>query len=160
MHSKIIQISSKPIPEDEWVDESDYYDELIGVADYVANITRDVRDGIIDEFCDGLVFERQENDRVVIKSKAFYFEKKYEDFQKNLEKIKGVSFADFCGRNPRKAWELESNVCMVSSAYSDRYGTYVDDRGEYDGIVTLDNFVRRSKDGDAFYIGGVVDYHF
>lgn len=158
MHSRIFQVSSKPVDRDNYISESNYYDGwFVGsVADYVADVEEeDQKDSIdwLDKYAAGSL--KIEGNKVTVINKEEFFRRDYDNFIKALDDLKNITLNQFTtGKG-----DLDLNVYRLNSAYEDRYGFYVDDCGEYGGLMTINEFMRTKKDGDVFYIGGVVDYH-
>ena len=160
MHSKIFQIQSKPIDKDDYITESRYdYDDwfLREIADYVADIDESDQMSCIEWLSESNGIDINLNSRtLVITSREKYFEGKYRSFQEWLSKLKEISLSDFVD----DSHELSYGMYLLRDAYNDRFGFYVDDGGEWGGLITLDEFVRNAKENITYYIGGVVDYHF
>ena len=160
MHSKIFQIQSKPIDKDDYITESRYdYDDwfLREIADYVADIDEDDQLFCIKWLSNINGIEVYlKNRTLVVSSKEKYFDGKYKTFQEELDRLKNISFSDFVSDST----ELRCRMYALKDSYDDKYGFYVDDDGEWGGLITLDEFVRNAKENITYYIGGVVDYHF
>ena len=152
MHSRIIELSEKPIEVDERIDESEYYDNgfLDTIGDYVDEDTDRTADiewfagylknkGVITEFdTEKIVFSTD--------AKEKFFRNKYETFKKLTSEI---TFEEFS----------EDSLCLynIRECINDKFGFYVHYAGCY---YTLDNFIRHIvKDGETWYIGGTLDYH-
>ncbi len=156
MHSRIFQISSNPINEDDYISEADYYDTgFIGeIADYVSDETdRDDDIEWLKKSLDGVADFN--GDCFTIKDQRKYFEKRFSNFTKAAKDILLSTFEDFC----TDANDFSLKMYRLETAYRDRFGFYVDDNGEYAGTETFDDFMRRVKNGDKFYIGATLDYH-
>ena len=151
MHSRIYQLTKEPIYNDEWLTEADLYDtSFIGeIADYVSTQPEEEREEDIEWFLQGKekVFAR-EGDKLTLLpgAKHAYFAKRYNKFK---EKIANFTLDDFC--NNYKVWESLNILRDTFSFY-----VYTDEGG----WKPLDTFIRESVEGDVFYIGGIVDYHF
>ena len=159
-HSKIVQISTDPIERKDWIVDTNYYDTgFVGsVADYVADVTDDERKACIEYLSTypmpGIrVVPKSET--LVIVSKEEYFRSRWEKAVATARSIAEMSLVDFAtpkGENAIRDMEYYGR---------DRYSVYVDDTAtdfEF-GFTYFDDFVRQAKDGDVFYIGGIVDYH-
>ena len=153
-HSRIFQVSEQPIREYDYICESDFYDGwfLGSVADYVnedCNRKEDIE--WLKDSVNGFTFGVDENgnDYFIIKSKENYFANKFDGFKKQIEKLKDCSFEDFVYGLP--------DMFRLKELYNDKFGFYIN--GDY-GLDTLDGFVRNASNGDKYYIGNTIDYHF
>ena len=152
MHSRIFQVSKKPIKEYEYLSESDYWEHwfLNSVADYV--VDSDDRDEDIKwlkDYAKGYIVDHDENgDYFVIISKAEYFENSFKNFTELLDKIKNCTIENFVA-GIHEMWGLKN-------AYEETFGFYVDMNGE---LLSFDSFVRHCTEGEKYYIGGTLDYH-
>ena len=158
MHSRIYQISTKPIHRDDYIDESNYYEHwfLGSVADYVSE-DRDRADSIewfkacyndaglsfgVDK--DGAYF--------IVEDKSKYFASKLEIFQATLKELSAITLDDFITE------KYSMQMYRLKAAYEDKYGFYVDNDGW--GMTPLDACIRYSENGTKYYIGATLDYHF
>lgn len=154
MHSRIFQISKNPIDEDSYLEESRYYDNFVGgIADYVDTI------GYPDEdykWLGGMKGITVDPDKktLTIDSKVEYFKKKYETFIKQTDDLSHLSIDDFITN------KADYDIYIAANTYEEKYEFYVDDDGEYFGLVSLDHLLRSSKDGDMYHLGAVFDYHY
>lgn len=164
MHSRIIQIESFPVNEDDRITEDTYIGDhwfVERIADYVAH--DDNRDGTIEwlkeSFSAATSFIRYFSDETgegfVLKEgfHTAYFASEYEAFTKELhafcEKLSSESYAN---------GSLNSALFSLETAYDDEYGFYIDN--DETGLVTLNRFLRSAKTDTKYYFGGTVDYHF
>ena len=156
MHSRIFQISSKPIDEKNYINEDRYYSHDTGfvgsVADYaVAN----------NEPSDYEWLNSQPGISVDLRNKTFklvskedYFRASYMKFKEYLAEAEQMTFEDFiCGRS------IETFVALTNS-FENIYAIYVDDIDECNGLITLDDLVRNSEDGTVWHLGATINYHF
>lgn len=103
MHSRIFQISEKPISPDDYTARGDYYDNkwfMGAIADYVDSNTD--REEDIDWLCKSLgqscVFDRDEHGEfMVVVDKGKYFEPKYREFMNTVADINKWTLDDFMG---------------------------------------------------------------
>lgn len=161
MHSRIFQISEKPIYREDYIDEEKYYENFVGeIADYVDDMTD--RESDIDWLkmhLENTGSAKFDGDKFTIVNKAEYFKPKLKEFLSAMKQI----VADL---NDDQAvfydggYKFDLSVYNMQSAYEDKFAFYVDDNGEYAGLETLDSFMRRVNNGDTFYIGATIDYHF
>lgn len=147
MHSRIFQLTKEkadPIIAD------DYYDHWFtnSIADYVMDSEGDI-DWLVS--CSNGALEQKGN-KIIIKDKSKYFERKYRDFMQGLKKFTETSFEDF--QKP------SFSIYSLKVAANDQHSFYIEDCGEWGGLTTFDEFMRRVNNGDEFFIGVTVDYHF
>lgn len=155
MHSKIFQVSSSPITEDNEMHESRFDDVNRDVFDYVTEVKE--QDSIISDYewlnhVEGIEVNLEEKTFTVDKKK--YFKVKHEKFIEQLEKLKNCTLEEFSSN------KLYYDVLELKDAFDDKYSFYIDDDNEYFGLTTLDNFVRHTEPNNKYYLGQVFDYHF
>ena len=158
MHSRIFQISTKPIGEDDYITESDYYDHWFThqIADYVSDDSN--RDEDIDwlkEYSNGFDIFRDNNGNytIIVNNKEKYFENAYDRFLRELDRI---------GRPTLEQFSQRIDLWSLNDACEDKYGFYVeycDDDNGHD-LITLDDFIRRCDACTTYYLGGTIDYHY
>ena len=154
MHSRIFQVSMNPIPEEDYIGESFYYDHWFTneIADYVNGDTD--RDSDI-EWLKGYsgAFEFGEDvggEYFIIENKEEYFKPRFDRFLEVFNKIKDYTLEDFI-----KGFGLD--MYQLEDAYEDKFGFYVNIHGD---TLNLDDFMRGTKSGEKYYIGATIDYHF
>ncbi len=154
MHSRIFQIEREALTEDEYID-SDSIPEWFtnSVADYTSDDCS--REDDIDWLMSvalGNIATVDGNKLTFSSDVRRYFKEKHEAFIKAAEKLSETTFEDFVS-----SYSVDSVLFNLKEAYNDRYGFYVySDDGFLD---TMDNFMRQVKDGETYFIGGIVDYH-
>lgn len=158
MHSKIFQVSSSPITPENYFSEERYYDGFVGsIADYTANIPKNARKQCIkylsERLSNAVVYDSA-SDKFTVIDLDSYFKWRYEGFTHYRELLQDINYESFV----HNAWDADSIVRYISDTISDKYGYYVD--SDCDGLNTIDCFLRTLKNGDCFYIGAVIDYHF
>ena len=161
MHSRIFEISEKPVPEDERYSFEMLPDWFYGsVADYADDIPDDHRDDEI-QWLVGFFSGQCQNDgdRISFTDKAveYHFRRSYWDFVKAGSLLSAFSFDAFCGKTGHQA--LDTTLYGLNKAYNDKFGFYVYDR-DRDGLYTLDTWLREADLSEPYYIGGILDYHF
>lgn len=152
MHSRIFQISENPISEENYIDESSYYEGFVGrIADYVSD--SDVESDLNWLGRSSGLEVDVESKTIIIKSKEKYFARKFKDFKANLKELSKLDINKFT--------TMESDFMMfhLKTCYENEYGFYMDDDGEYHGLTTLDHWVRISKENVPYYVGATFDYH-
>ena len=155
MHSIIIQVGDKPIKKDAYISAKDFVD---GFVPYIADYTANLNDQTIDEainlvFDNNDIFELDTNKRtVLIKGKKEYFKESFYDFNAYLERLqKKATIESFTDGSLCCDW------IALMMAYEDTHGIYISDEN---GLKTFDQWMREKENGELFFIGGVVDYHF
>ncbi len=157
MHSRIFQVSRRPIDKQDYIDESRYYEGFVGsIADYVDSMS----DEAIAEAIESLKWVL--GDAVEFKDRSFTVVDKYKFFAPIF-----ANWLKQC-RELHDVMDLESfsddsmslKMFGFSQSYNDKYDYYMDDNGEWAGNQTLMDFMRYAKEGDTFYLGNVIDYHF
>ena len=155
MHSRIYQISSEPIKEENLIEEY-RYDEWYK-ADYVIKETSetDIESDLewLQTANKGITVDTKEK-TIVITSKKEYFDEKHNQFRELARNLSFISLEDFISSKENfKFYDLQC-------AYEDNHGFYVDDNDEWIGLTNLDNWVRNAEEGKVYYIGNIFDYHF
>lgn len=156
----IYQISREPISEVEYLTESKYYDNFVGyITDYVNDDTDRELDiqNLIDILENIADVQTSEDNQVffIIKNKELYFEETFDNFKECAEKLSKINLEEYSTDGITSSMMNELNRC-----YSYKYGTYIDDNGEEFGLITLDDFLRQAQNGDKFYIGATIGYHY
>ena len=160
MHSRIFQLRETPIEEDNYIRESKYYDDWFTreIADYVDGDTDRIEDiEWLKSSVSGIEFGADEHgEYLIIKNREQYFEKSFQMFRRYLEEIHRQNTLKDFTNGISGMWSLDD-------VYDNKFGFYVDftiDTDRYTDLVTFDNFIRTSTDGDKYYIGATIDYHF
>ena len=159
MHSCIFQVSRKPIDPKDYCSENyelpydSEYGLLVDPIDYVVCTPDEERRESIERLKEihKDVF-RIDGDKVTVINKMAYFEKRYQDFMKEIEKLKDATLEQFSTR------DLNYTFRNLKRDYEEEYGFWV--LSMETGMDTLDEFMRCIKDGYVFYIGAVMDYHY
>ena len=156
MHSRIFQLSKKPIPRDEYLEESFFYDHWFTqeIADYV--------DGDTDRPCDmewltsqkaGISIGNDDaGDFLIIKDREKYFAKAFTRFKKSFEDVeKQISQEEFARVG------MAGPIRQLGNCYNEQFGFYAVLDGD---VTTFDSFVRNADVDEKHYIGATLDYHF
>lgn len=160
MHSRIFQMTEAVKDKKDYIKPSDYYDHWFtsSVADYVSEAgerEEEIQDWLSD--IKGCRIEREGKRFVfLVEDKKAFFKQKYEGFVFRLNKLTEYSFEDFCEGNAG----MSSMMWHLNNCYSGGFELYIEDSGEWEGVQTLEKFIRRAEEGKRYYIGGVVDYHY
>ena len=155
MHSRIFQVSEKPIKEENLIKEYQYYEWEH--ADYVSQI--ETNEGITEDLkwlqtaTKGIEVDLEAR-TIKITSKKEYFEEKLEKFRELAEKLSTTTQEEFI--SPKSYTDFST----LEDLYNDKYGFYIDDNNEYCGLTTLDNWVRYSEENKTYHVGNIFDYHF
>ena len=162
MHSRIFQVSKKPIEETEYLEEERYYDYFVGgVADYVDEVEDPIEDwNWLNDFSGGTIKIDTEKKTLTIIDKEAFFEKNYENWKKALDNLSNITLKDFVSNEKFDEHSCSYNMWQLNSAYNDKHGFYIDDNDEYFGLVTLPSFMRNRENGEVFYLGNTIDYHY
>ena len=154
MHSRIFQVSMKPIEKIYYIDESNYYDHWFTreIADYVDDDTNRVEDiNWLASCAKGIIVSSDEDGEfLIVTDREKYFRNAFDAFQEAIETIKDFTITEFINCSSYDIWK-------VNNAYEDKYGFYVDADGE---LITLDRFVRTCALNAKYYIGATIDYHY
>lgn len=167
MHSKIVQISTDPILKEDYVDSDRYYGDgyegwFVGeIADYARDMSEEEQDAVLEYWENnpepGIEIDAMLR-RIKIVSKEDYFRKKFEEAKEGAKALLDMSLSDFATH--------KGSSCIRGIKYcgDDDHDIWVDDvnwdEGSCGGTASLDTLVRDSNDGDWYYIGAIIDYHF
>ena len=157
MHSRIFQISEQPIQQEDYINETYFYDHwfLNRIADYVNDDT-DRQDDIewLKTCCsdDGISFgEDKDGAFLIIEDKHKFFEKSFARFQECLSNLLNKTLDDFI------SYSMSMDMYRLNNSYNDDCGFYTYHDGE---LVTFDEFVRYYKTNTKYYFGATIDYHY
>lgn len=149
MHSRIFQLSKTPIAEDDYICSEMFYDYTKDFADYTYDVERR-EDGIewLLSTTEGIGIK---NDIITVQNRYGYFADSYAEFSSEVKYLSMITLSDFVDEE-----FIDIAVNRLSNNYNKNLGFYIflDDE-----MLTLDEFVRLSSDGDEFYVGGIVGYH-
>lgn len=161
MHSRIIQMETKPVKHvicsddfsDHWFIGSiaDYVDE-----DYDSEDTLDTLRELFSTAGDCVEFFDGEDGRGVIFKDGFreaFFAQGYTAFQNALSSLKEKTTLEmFIGGG---IWQ---ELYDLNAAYDNECGYYISN--DELGLKTLSRFIRLMKTDTRYYFGGTLDYHF
>lgn len=161
MHSRIFQISKKPILPEEYANVSTILDnnvDFVGnVADYVIVADDPVYDIINWLFRRPGISGKEEAPGIYYFTinKHIYFKDKYEDFCNILKDISdNMDFEMFCNNS------VTYKLYCLTETHDEQTGLWIADHDLYEDMITLDSFVRNTDEGCKYYIGSVFDYHY
>ena len=156
MHSRIFQVSTRPIDKADYITESDYWDHWFthSIADYIdGDCYRDEDLKWLEDCYDekGIKFGVDNNgEYLIIESKVKYFDEAYKRFKKLIKTISECGITHFIN-GIDEFWDLKN-------VYEDKFGFYM--QTDDDGLMTMDNFIRTYPENVKVYIGGTIDYHY
>ena len=150
MHESIIEIINKG--EEPRVTSDDFEMGDILVADYYDDLNKEAQDERIEDFLSTTGIIPAENRKCFTVDKEAYFRERYNVFRKMVEDLK---FEDFSGKE--KSFNL--SLYELENLLRDDTAVYIRN-AEWGCSEPLDDFVREADEGETYYIGNVVDYHF
>ena len=163
LYSTIIELSSSPVAESERACSYELPEWFCGdVADYIRD-TDDRESSLqhlawaMEDFAD---FDLEQNCLTLkADAKEKYFQDAYREYKETLEKLAKVPMEEFNGvsTTPSGTESLSALMSSLRSAIEDRFGMYI---YADDELTTLDEWLRYASIGDAYYIGGVMEYHY
>ena len=151
-HSRIFEVSKYKMDPSDWLVADELAESTFvgNIADYVRNIGDIDRQESIEwlsKYTVGALDVTLEDSDYKLalaqNAKQTYFKERFESLKSMINKMTIDEFAD-----DLTAWTMQELITQ-------RYSFYVYEEGLYQ---TLDNFVRNAKDGEIYYICGVLDY--
>lgn len=162
MHYNIYEISRKPVPDDEKLNEYKLPDGFVGIiAEYIeGELTGDRKELALADFAArfGRSCERSGDEiRFASNAPESYFCSSYGEFCAMASILETCDLKWFSGQKhtPRFS-EAYRNL---TSLYENRFYYYVYDR-DYDDLKTLDAWVREMDTDTPYFFGAVLDYKF
>ena len=165
MYNYIFEVRENPIPVEEWTcaESIDGNHPFRAQTDFVEDVLSGDRNTTIDVFLQSLYekcgwrmkYSASEDDRWFCFDEGFnfaYFGKQYNQFVSAQTKLSHItSFENF----------VNGSVRSVIEALGTAFNTMYDDCVMMDGenINTLDEFIRKARAGQKYYIGGVMTYY-
>ena len=160
MHSRIFELSERPVPTDErlclesvpdWffssisdfaedISDEDREDEIKWLAEYFHNLC--TAEG------DKLTFDPATPEK--------RFKRNYSKFLEKAAALTAMSYEAFCGRMGGRV--LEYTLFELNDAYEDKYGFYVYEP-ESLNLRPINAWLREADLTKPFYVGGIVNYH-
>lgn len=145
----IIELSKAPVPQDERMTESEFYDSyLLGsIADYFS-------DDVDRELQKGYFFQSMKQYGAIIGEDCITFPKGFREryFEERLKQlknlVKNITIEQFSSDG--------MDEYNIRSLVQDKFDTYIQIES---GLNCLDSFVRSSQEDTLFYLGGIVYYH-
>lgn len=163
MHSRLFQIATHPIKDDELLDRdslSDFFGETD--ADYVVptnDADQDI-EWLFRVYKGAFALGKERNTFCIIPGgKNAFFKPKYRTFMEQVALLTTTTFEAFLGEDAGPMdTKLELMISSVCRAFEEKSGFYVYQNGV--GVMTLDTWMRRAKEGELYYFGTILDYHF
>lgn len=161
MHSRIFQISTEPILPDEYMSDS-YFDYDHWFFHHIADSVADDEDR---EYSIRWLFETLAvgNGLLSIDGDSFllhegyhasYWDGRYSAFIRKAEALCALTASEFAQGGASML------LYQVGQLHEETSGFYAVARiGDYENLVTMDEFIRHAKVDTRYYIGGTVDYH-
>lgn len=159
MHSRIFQLSKKPISENEYMQLSDYYDHWFTneIADSIDESDRynDIQ-WLQFEYSEGIICGEDDSGYyIVVKNKENLFTTKFESFKRYVNDLQKASLDDFIN-----SATISAKMYQLQESYNDKFAFWVVLKDEYDSILTFDEFIRYCETDTKYYIGNTIDYHY
>lgn len=161
MHSRIFQVSTRPIPPEEYL--SDCYDDyfLNTIADYVIESDSNREDDIDQLIGVSGISVAEESPGVFYFTvdKEAHLKPCYKRFKKCLlYMMNHLSFDAFC-ETPGVNNSVSYMLYDLNEAHNDRYAFRIINSDDSSIAYTLTDFVYLASEGVKYYIGGILDYH-
>ena len=157
MHSRIYQIETHPVANDDVLDIGwDLDDIKPEVADYVdddPNPTNSIswlKENLANR-CGSTITILDDGFILHEGFREAYFRRSYERFQEYLRRLNTCTFTDFANGG------MGGYIFDVGDAYNYKFGDYVWSEDDY--LETRDEFMRHAKPEVRYYFGGTLDYH-
>jgi len=156
-HSRIYQISIKPILEEDYLLADNFLDHWFTytIADYVSDDTDRAEDiqCLKEILSRSAEFESENSFIIKPGGKEKYFQKAYLTFISQCKKAASMELSEFVSIS-----ELSVLVFNIKNTYCDEYSVYVS--SDAFGTIPLDEFIRSAEIGKRYFIGSTLDYHF
>lgn len=155
MHSRIFQLGKEPIPQYEWMVESDLPDWFFETIADAAMVSEDRKEDIERLMSSLKGIASFEDDTITFSEDAAirYFSGIYPAFLEKLNALRGVTLEEFAGITG----DCRQKIYSLNEAYNDEFSVYI----YYDyRLMTMEEFFRYITLDKPFYLGGVLDYHF
>lgn len=154
MHSKIFQLSDKPISKKDYITEDDIPEYFVEqIADYVDNIPESYYEHLYEVLAEH-IHGKAEGNCLQLSEEGIreFFLVRYEKFLEKVQEIGKLTSEDFIkGKFHYPVYELKT-------LEDDLYDLYI---YYNDNMYTVSSFLRNETDENKnFYLGAVIDYHF
>jgi len=160
VHSRIFQITTKPVQDTEFISESSLSEHWFvrEIADTVStdnDRTEDIRH--LRSWLEPrnvAVFDAAGDSFTVLPCGAeAYFAGAYDAFIAARASTLSMGLADFA-----HGGEFSKAMRLMGNSFNDRFGYYVSS-DEFE-TITFDEFIRSTEAGTRYFIGGTLDYHY
>ena len=149
MHSKIIEISDKPIERKDFITEDSFeYEYFSSFADYIQNVKPKYENEILEYFDTFGIFYRNGRELTMRDLNEFMNEWRAQI----ITKANNLDFTNWMSLHNMKALMKETHL---GTSYRICFNEEIFDFGYF-----VQDIYERYKPGDKFYIGGILDYHF
>lgn len=160
MHSRIFEILEKGQEPtlNQWTFEDTTYLEAYGI-DYVSEMDEEEIDDSIDwlvKSSDGFIVYDKETKSIKFDKKKL-MEIDYNAFIKFAKELSQVTIDEFSDTAKDYANSVEYKKTKLDESYGDRWGFYF--YNEDLGLLPENEFLRKLKDGEIYYLGNVLDHH-
>jgi len=160
MHSRVIEISAKPLDPEDYLGESSIPEWFCGaIADYVDEETDRASDisWLLQQFQGTATYSEEDNSLCFdANAKRSFFAADYIRFRECLKELLSLTEEEFSGESRHR--DLGMMMFHLKEAYSDKFGFYI--YSEEHDLQTLPDWMRMIDLSQKYYIGGTLDYHF
>lgn len=163
MHSRLFQIANHPIKDDELLDQYSLPEFLWETgADYVVptnDVAQDI-EWLFRVYKGAFALGKEKNTFLIAPGgKNAFFKPKYKDFMEQVTLLTTTTFEAFVGEEAGPMdTKLDLTISSLCRAFNERSGFYVFQDNM--GLMSLDAWMRRAKEGELYYFGTILDYHF
>lgn len=149
MHSKIIEISTKPIERDEYMTAGDFtYEEYDHFADYIQGIDPKLEEPILQWFDNDEIFKRNGRELILLDLHGFM-----EDWRKAIiTRANNIDFTDGLA-----LYKL-NDVINETHKQSELMFYFMEEFMNFGRLAFY--LYNNYKVCDKFYVGGILDYHY
>lgn len=153
MHDLIYQLNDEIIDKDDFLTEEELYDNFVGIiADYVdGDIDRDaaINELVISLTPYGIIYDPTEQSIVFKKGfKEAFFKERFAKLKKYVSELTLEEFSGTADTFP---------LYYIKKTIEDKYGTYI----YFNNVcIIFDEFIRNMKEGQKYFFGSAIDYHF
>lgn len=158
MHSRIIEISEKPIASKEHMKESSIPEWFCeSIADYIDDDTDRENDieWLLQQLNGVATYSKKDNSLCFeLNARKKYFATDFIRFNECLKEFSSMTEEEFSGETGR---DTRMMMFHLIEAYSDEFGFYI--YSEDYQLETLQEWMRRVDLSKKYYIGSTLDYH-
>lgn len=160
MHSRIFEILEKGQEPtlNQWTFDDGTCLEYYGI-DYVSEMDEeeaaDSIDWMIKNSDGAIVYDKETRSIKFTKKKLMEID--YNTFIKFAKELTQVTLDEFSDTAKDYLNSVEYKKTKLDAAYGDRWGFYF--YNEDLGLLPENEFLRKLKDGETYYLGNILDYH-